>query len=646
LKPDVRHGALALAALAALPGGGASAADDAQRLELANRCVALATPAGRFVQTTADGYRATTRRRRRAAPIYLKPTAIGTYMLHDRGKTLLAAGEDDAVVRAADPGPSAEWAVRRMPGRVYRLTATETKALLAVERGRLVTKNAPSRRTRLRLSSAKRCRRYPEAAVGAKGAVFKGPLRTGGLLGYADAHLHVTADLRAGGQVVSGEAFNRFGVTEALGRDADVHGPDGSLDITGNLLRSGNPAGTHDTDGWPTFAGWPSFDTYTHQQVYYTWLQRSYMAGLRLVTAQLVEDEPLCEIEPTKSHSCDETETIALEAQRMRELQDYVDAQSGGRGRGWFRLVKSSREARRAIERGKLAVLMGVESSSPFGCSEYMGEPQCDRQDVDRGIALYRGLGIRSMFIAHWVDNAFGGAAFEEGDKGTFIASFQVQQTGHPFQSAPCPQPEQGETCNAKGLTELGEYLVNRLMDNHMLIEMDHLSEAARVRVLEIAEKRDYPLVSSHTNTGGLWTESDLRRLYAMGGFATARPDTAAKLAESILRFRRYRRDGQLLGVGIGTDTGGFAATPEPDPAAEERPLRYPFRSYDGKVSFVCQVAGQRKFDLNKDGVANYGLYADLLAYMRAQTGGKRASRLLFRSAESYLRTWRRAEHA
>ena len=55
-------------------------------------------------------------------------------------------------------------------------------------------------------------------------------------------------------------------------------------------------------------------------------------------------------------------------------------------------------------------------------------------------------------------------------------------------------------------------------------------------------------------------------------------------------------------------------------------------------------MAGQRKVDLNKDGVANYGLYADLLAYMRAQTGGERASRLLFRSAEAYLRTWRRAE--
>jgi microsomal dipeptidase-like Zn-dependent dipeptidase len=579
-----------------------------------------------------------------AGAIYFKPTGLGTTMLYTRARKLLAVGDGDTVERTATPGPSAEWATLRTGRHRWRLRSTENGRQLARTKGGALTTVPAGSRPAFRLRRTRGCRRYPEAAVGAKGTVFRGRIGRN-VFGYADAHLHVMAELRAGGQVISGGAFDRFGVTEALGRDADVHGPDGGLDVTGNLLRSGNPAGTHDTDGWPTFKGWPTFDTYTHQQVYYTWLKRSYAAGLRLVTAQLVEDEPLCNLErPRVSHSCDETETIALEAARLRELEAYVDAQSGGRGRGWFRIVTSSRQARRAIERGKLAVLMGVESSSPFGCSESMGQPQCDRDDIDRGIALYRKLGIRSTFIAHWIDNAFGGAALEEGDKGDFIAAFELSSTGHPFATGPCPQPEQGESCNAKGLTDLGEYLVGRLMDNHMLIEMDHLSEVAREKVLAIAEKRDYPLVSSHTNTGGFWTESDLRRLYAIGGFATARPDTAAKLAKSILRFRKYRQKGQFFGVGLGTDTGGFAAMPEPDPAAQQRPLRYPFRSYDRRVVFVCQVAGERKYDINKDGVTNYGMYADLLAYMRAQTGGQDASRLLFRSAEAYLRTWRRAE--
>ena len=73
------------------------------------------------------------------------------------------------------------------------------------------------------------------------------------------------------------------------------------------------------------------------------------------------------------------------------------------------------------------------------------------------------------------------------------------------------------------------------------LIEMDHLSERARLQVLALAEARHYPVVSSHTNTGGIWTPSDLRRLYALGGFATARPDHAAALGVHGLEFGNHR---------------------------------------------------------------------------------------------------------
>jgi microsomal dipeptidase-like Zn-dependent dipeptidase len=595
------------------------------RYDLANRCFALkSAPTGRVA----------------TGPLYFKPTSLGGYLIRDTDGQLLSVGERDTVTRAPLPGPSAEWAATRGPHRTFKLRSSATGRLLVVGAQGDLTTGPPSRRARLRFAKRRGCSRYPEAAVGARGPVTK--RRRGGAFGYVDAHLHLIASLRAGGQVISGESFNRFGVTEALGRDADVHGPDGSLDVTGGLLRGEPPA--HDINGWPSFTGWPTYDTYTHQQTYYRWLQRAYMAGLRVVVAQLVEDAPLCRIEQFRSHSCDETDTIELEAAQLRQLEEYVDAQSGGPGEGWFRLVRNSRQARRAIRRGKLAVLMGVESSNPFGCSEQMGEPECDRDDIDEGIALYRRLGIRSLFIAHWVNNAFAGAKVEGGDIGPFIATFNLEQTGQPFETGACPEPEHGEECNTKGLTELGEYLVGRLMDNHMMIELDHLSERARLRVLEIAEERDYPVVSSHTGSGGVWTASDLERLYSVGGFATARPETAANLARTILSFRRFKRKGEPLGLGLGTDTGGFSAAPEPDPAAEERPLVYPFRSYDGKVSFVCQVAGGRKFDLNKDGIAQYGMYADLLAYMRQQTGGKRASRLLFNSAEAYLRSWRHAE--
>src|SRR5947208_15738968 len=103
----------------------------------------------------------------------------------------------------------------------------------------------------------------------------------------------------------------------------------------------------------------------------------------------------------------------------------------------------------------------------------------------------------------------------------------QVQQTGLPSSTEPCvgAADEADGTCNAKGLTDLGRYLVQRLIAKHMLIEADHLSQKARSSVLAMAEAAHYPLVSSHTGTGGAWTPPQLRRLYAIGGLASARPD-------------------------------------------------------------------------------------------------------------------------
>jgi hypothetical protein len=520
--------------------------------------------------------------------------------------------------------------------------------------------------------------RAADTQPGATGRPFTGTDAHGAVRGWADVHVHITANQRAGGRVIYGEPFDPAGIEQALGQDAGEHGADGSLDVTGNLLRDGLPFGTHDTHGWPTFAGWPTHDTITHQQTYYVWLQRAWLAGERLIVAQTVEDEPICRIEPVRSHTCNEPAAIRQQIATLRRLQAFVDAQSGGPGRGWFRLVYGPGQARRAIERGKLAVVIGIEWSDPFGCSVRNGRPACTAAQVDRRLEAFRREGVRSLFLAHWLDNAFAGAALEGGARGAFINTFNRLQTGRWFRTGRCPQPGEGEEvgtltqgelqvlasyfpvtqpiadegmpsyppgrqCNARGLTALGRHLVERMMDSHMLIEVDHLSERARETVLRMAERRRYPLVSSHTDTGGTWTGRDLRRLYAIGGFAVARPDTAGPLAARVVELARVSRGVRGAGVGLGSDTGGFAALPGPRTDADANPLQYPFRSFDGKVVFDRQRTGERMFDLNADGVAHYGLFADLLADMQRTRRGSEAAAVLFRSAEAYLRTWRLA---
>jgi microsomal dipeptidase-like Zn-dependent dipeptidase len=620
---------------------------------LAGRCFTLQSGSdGKFVAIASPSlYSASAAAAADAARFYFKATALGKYMLYDQSGGLASAA-GTGMARVPDAGPAAEWTPRRVAAQRYSLGSAGTVTL------------APSTG----------CTPFPEAELDATGAPRKNLNRDGTVFGFVDSHLHITADMRAGGRVIYGEAYDRFGIPAALGQDSRDHGPDGSLDVTGNLLRSGLPFGTHDTHGWPTFVGWPVHDTQTHQQTYYVWLERAFKAGLRLVVAQTVDDESICRIEPVKNGSnCDETRSIKAQIRRLRGLQDYVDAQSGGPGRGWFRIVTSPVQARRVIAGGKLAVVIGIESSDLFGCSERGGRAQCSKRDIDRGLRDYRRLGVRGMFVAHWVNNALSGSALEGGTKGLFINVFNAFQTGSFFKTGPCPGAGQGEQvgslsplelsvltqffpatkplaargfptypkgkqCNVRGLTALGRYAVRRMMAAHMLIEVDHMSERARDTVLGIAARNHYPLVSSHNGTGGEWTPAELRQLHKLGGYASVTPDTAPKLAPKILAMARFG----FFGVGIGTDTGGFASLPGPRADAAQRPLSYPFKSVDGGVTFTRERSGSRTFDLNTDGVAHYGLMADLVADME-QNSGRRALAEFFRSAEAYMRTWRSA---
>jgi hypothetical protein len=172
----------------------------------------------------------------------------------------------------------------------------------------------------------------------------------------------------------------------------------------------------------------------------------------------------------------------------------------------------------------------------------------------------------------------------------------------------------------------------------HMIIEADHLSEGARDRLLELAAAAHYPVVSGHNGTGGAWTRGELRTLYRLGGIAASTLDTAPGLVSNLRRLGRL--GGRSTGVPLGSDVGGFASLPGPSTVGG--PLGYPFRSFRGQVTFRRQRTGTRVFDLNRDGVAHYGLVADLLADVERQPGGRRALDLLFRSAEGYLRMWER----
>ena len=95
------------------------------------------------------------------------------------------------------------------------------------------------------------------------------------------------------------------------------------------------------------------------------------------------------------------------------------------------------------------------------------------------------------------------------------------------------------------------------------------------------------------------------------------------------------------FGFGYGADMNGLGAQGDPRGADAPDPVTYPFTGYGG-VTVHRQVAGERTWDLNVDGVAQYGLYPDWIEDLRLQ-GGDEIVRDVARGSEAYLQMWERA---
>ena len=138
----------------------------------------------------------------------------------------------------------------------------------------------------------------------------------------------------------------------------------------------------------------------------------------------------------------------------------------------------------------------------------------------------------------------------------------------------------------------------------------------------------------------------ELRRLYQLGGIATARLDQAPQLAQAINLPAPRTASSPTTSASRSAPTP--AASPSlPGAARRRRPAtRSPTRStsYKGNVSFDREVTGERTFDLNTDGVAHYGLVRrPARRHAAAPRAARRRCGSLFRSAEAYLEMWERA---
>lgn len=593
-------------------------------------------------------------------PVFFKPTDLGSYLLHTADRGFLAAGGE----RVAEPSPATVWTARERGG---RFTFTNDRGPLRI--GAAST---------FALTRTTGCAAYPESQIDVSGGPHAGVTPFQEVRGYADAHTHGMAFEFLGGEAHCGRPWHEYGAPYAL-VDCEDHTVTGGYGGVLESVLSGTPS--HDPVGWPTFEDWPAPNSLTHEGTYYRWLERAWRGGQRLFVNLLVENNQLCQLYPLKRNSCDDMDSVRLQAEDMYAMQDYIDAQAGGPGKGFYRIVKDPWQARRVINAGKMAVVMGIETSVPFGCTMKLGVPACDAADIDRQIAEVHRMGVRQMELVNKFDNALSGVAGDAGAIGPVVNVANFLETGTFWDMRHC-EPADGEShdnnqvavpditagvqdalfgaiaslglptvplplypspdhCNNRGLSTLGEHTIEELAKRRILFDPDHMSVKARRQSMDQIEAMRYPgVLSSHS-----WSTPDTYpRIYRAGGFVAPYAGDSTGFVEKWRRHVGWADERYYFGLGFGADINGLGAQGNPRGADVRNKVTYPFRGLGG-VRVDRQRAGQRVFDINVDGVAQYGLYPDWVEDLR-QVAGKDGADIvddMARGAEAYLQTWERA---
>lgn len=425
-----------------------------------------------------------------------------------------------------------------------------------------------------------------------------------GLCGYADLHVHMWANLAHGGATLAGEPWDAKGVNTALGEDYGmdpalqnnngisgvlckegysngsptgctnqslvgvsgltpacpdylINSPLGNLCATQQLFHGdhtlldtitggGTNDGSGNNFGVPSFSGWPQWSSTVHQQVYWKWLERAWLGGLRLIVMDAVTNERLCK-SSTRMSGIDCTLSmpeIDLQLQAAKDFQTWLDGQYGGAGKGWFQIVTDPVQATSVIQQGKLAVVLGIEVDNLFNChlqganGPVNGEgPTCDATYVTQQLTNYYNLGVRHIFPIHNFDNAFGTPAawqnainvgnFEA--EGVFYSVYDCSSLNYGFFMNPTqefleltlgfnlplspsyPSPPWATCHSGAGLTPLGDTLIQQAMNLGMMIDVDHMSITAFNNTLTLANQQTPPyggIAATHVQFFDLYTKT------------------------------------------------------------------------------------------------------------------------------------------
>jgi hypothetical protein len=687
--------------------------------DLAHGCFVLKPETLTAFTGAADSGYAATATAGDAVRFYLQATGLGSYMFYAADGTLMSVATGaapvvaDAVTTGTEPGPAADWTVAATAKGRYTITSLANgKALALGEGDALVLADEPATFEFLRAGG---CTPFPEMPTGIAGATFKGSAKQP-VIGFAEVHAHMAmgSEMSDGsgnvgpsaGGVMYGHAVNRYGVVKALENCEGNHGPNGELSPEWLILDGGDyENATHETAGWPGFIDWPQRDSQLHQQMYWRWVERAWKAGLRTMTVHGTNIEALCDIAKNSGNDkdadlqdtdCTDMGVGVKQVQYLYEMEKYIDAQNGGPGKGWFRIVRDPAEARDFIADGKLAVIPGLEFSNVFGCkvefapdgSETAG---CTKEQIDSEIERVWDLGVRQIFAFHDVDSALGGTGIFSsilnyvGFTGTHgfwktypcpdggVGDTYFYDAGAEMESAPLfsqddpltqailangqgalPVYGPGRQCNARGTTELGHYALDQMMKKGFVLDIDHAELSIKQDMLDkgAATTPAYPMLSAHGGHGGISMEQ-ARQMLDQGGLIYPSGQNGEGYKNYLERIKPIWPAGRPLAMGYGADANGLA-NQFTVRSAGFTPVEYPFTLFQGEgwgpqfkaagiepltVEMLTIPESGKFWNADEVGAAHYGMIADMVEQVRIE-GGEEATSALYNSAEAFLLMW------
>lgn len=233
--------------------------------------------------------------------------------------------------------------------------------------------------------------------------------------GIADLHTHPAVHLAFGGPedgsgqgLFWGRPFNANGQDISIDIPACADKHSGFLgDLVQNITRFeiiksldalALNSFQHTSNGPPTCQSWPHALSVTHQQMHIDWIRRAWKGGLRLMVASTIDAQAFAMLWHQNSGSGTagpqpDFDRLSAESQ-LNAIRQMVNLNAD-----WMQIVKTSTEAKEAIQAGKLAVILGVEM---------------DQLTVDDMLQLWDSHDLRFVTPIHLVNNTFGGAAIYE----------------------------------------------------------------------------------------------------------------------------------------------------------------------------------------------------------------------------------------